>query len=230
MDPGVKKMYRIRRWETAARTRWPTLVGPRSGFSLHPGTISFLGTTVAFGIKTMLVDDRCTLALQGDVELTVAPDIIQLGAVALSEPQTQTLVIDLGAVTLIDFAGLASLVRLSNMAGKLNKQLHLSRIPHRVQTLFQITGLDTLFMDTHATPERCASYEFSAGRCQLVTGHDGPHATHIDGTYPSGSCLTWHPGELNHWPVNAAHRWVSDLPWAAGLRPAGAEPSAATPV
>jgi hypothetical protein len=61
-------------------------------------------------------------------------------------------------------------------------------------------------------PERCLTYGFDPGRCQLKTGHPGHHAAKADDEY-----LTWDTHNVSRWSSTAL--WLFDLPWADGLQP-----------
>jgi hypothetical protein len=62
--------------------------------------------------------------------------------------------------------------------------------------------------------ERCASYDRNAGRCQLASGHAGPHAVRTDDKY-----LTWDMHEVSHWSSHKPPLWIFDLAWCPGLQP-----------
>jgi hypothetical protein len=63
--------------------------------------------------------------------------------------------------------------------------------------------------------ERCSSYDFSAGRCQLETRHGGPHCVRGRDAY-----LTWDLHAISHWSAEKPPPWIVSLDWAPGLHPA----------
>jgi len=63
-------------------------------------------------------------------------------------------------------------------------------------------------------PERCLTYGYD--RCQLKTGHEGPHAARSDEGY-----RTWDLRLVSRWAGTAL--WLFDLPWAEGLQPMPAD-------
>jgi anti-sigma B factor antagonist len=99
-----------------------------------------------FRIRAIPDTDSCTLALTGEVDLAVAPDLIELGTVSIGEPTTRTLIIDLEAVTFIDSTGIGALVQLHNVAEAAVKTLTLSHIPSRVRQVLTIAGLSDFFV------------------------------------------------------------------------------------
>jgi hypothetical protein len=65
-------------------------------------------------------------------------------------------------------------------------------------------------------PERCLTYGFDPGRCQLKRGHHEPHAVRYEDGY-----LTWDVRQVSRWSSTAL--WLFDLPWADGLQPMPAD-------
>lgn len=98
-----------------------------------------------FRIRAIPDTDSCTLALTGEVDLAVAPDLVELGTVSIDEPTTKTLFIDLAAVTFIDSTGIGALVQLHNVAEAADKQFTLYRVPARVAQVLTISGLGNFF-------------------------------------------------------------------------------------
>jgi anti-anti-sigma factor len=98
-------------------------------------------------IKAATFPDRCVLALTGDIDLEASPEIVEMGRAALTDPTTPTLVLDLAAVTFIDSTGLGTLIRLRNLAERLDKQLMLAHVPAGVQKVMTLTGLDAIFIE-----------------------------------------------------------------------------------
>ena len=101
-----------------------------------------------FRIRVLPGATRCTLLLEGEVDLAVADDIVALGAASLSETATQTLIIDLHAVTFIDSTAIGALIRLRNLATESDKRVELTQVPARVQKVLNLTGLHHTFDET----------------------------------------------------------------------------------
>lgn len=76
--------------------------------------------------------------------------------------------------------------------------------------------MGAIVMGLSDLPERCLSYEFDPGRCQLTSGHHGQHAARCDDEY-----LTWDARYVSRWSSTAL--WLFDLPWADGLQPMPAD-------
>jgi hypothetical protein len=62
--------------------------------------------------------------------------------------------------------------------------------------------------------ERCADYERSVGRCQLLTGHGGPHAISVDAAF-----ITWDSDATSQWVKAKPPGWLVNLAWAPGYQP-----------
>jgi anti-sigma B factor antagonist len=99
-----------------------------------------------FRIRAVPATDSCTLVLTGEIDLAVAPDLIELGTVSIGEPTTKTLFIDLEAVTFIDSTGIGALVQLHNTAEAADRRLTLRHIPARVRQVLTISGLGEFFL------------------------------------------------------------------------------------
>jgi hypothetical protein len=69
--------------------------------------------------------------------------------------------------------------------------------------------------ESSAPFERCATYDRDSGRCQLLAGHIGPHATEVGGS----TCMTWHANRSQYWPLYQAPHWLIYLPWVPGYQP-----------
>jgi hypothetical protein len=69
-------------------------------------------------------------------------------------------------------------------------------------------------MTTSLEGRRCAA-RTSAGRCQLQSLHDGPHARASQIAY-----LTWTAGrEPYHWSLSKPPDWLLVLPWMPETHP-----------
>jgi hypothetical protein len=69
--------------------------------------------------------------------------------------------------------------------------------------------------ESSAPLERCPIYDRDSGRCQLLAEHLGPHATEVG----DSTCMTWHAGQTQYWPLYQAPHWLIDLPWIPGHQP-----------
>jgi anti-sigma B factor antagonist len=98
-----------------------------------------------FRIMAVPGEGTCTLVLSGEADLAVADDIVQLGSLSLDDPATHRLVIDLQAVTFIDSSALSAFVTLNNLAQGSSCRFELTHVPHRVQRVLAISGLDQVF-------------------------------------------------------------------------------------
>ncbi len=94
-----------------------------------------------FRVNAVPRDGVCTLVLQGEADLAVADDIVTLGALSLGEPTTQSLIVDLQAVTFIDSSAIGALIRLHNLATDAGKQFQLAHMPERVRQVLILTSL-----------------------------------------------------------------------------------------
>ena len=63
--------------------------------------------------------------------------------------------------------------------------------------------------------ERCSSYGFAAGRCQLEIQHGGLHCVRGRDAF-----LTWEGLAVSCWSAEKPPLWIVDLAWAPGLHPA----------
>ena len=75
----------------------------------------------------------------------MADDIVALGTVSLSETATDTVILDLAAVTFMDSSAIGALVRLRNLAAESGKHLQLAHIPDRVRQVLTLTALVNTF-------------------------------------------------------------------------------------
>jgi anti-sigma B factor antagonist len=104
-----------------------------------------------FGITAAIDGDTCTLIITGEVDLARAPEIIDLGTASLDESWSQSLTIDLRAVTFMDSTGLGALITLHNAAEARGKRVALRSVPPRVHRLLKLTSLDGFFAIADAT-------------------------------------------------------------------------------
>lgn len=98
-----------------------------------------------FRIALVPHEGTCSLLLSGESDMAVAPDILALGTVALDDPTTHTLLIDLAEVTFIDSSTIAVLVRLRNLAQGPDKKLLLVGPSPRLLRVLDLAGLRGVF-------------------------------------------------------------------------------------
>jgi anti-sigma B factor antagonist len=111
-----------------------------------PGAYPVQGATMGrFRIKAAPGDKTCTLILHGEADLAVADDIVALGTLSLAETTTDTLILDLEAVTFMDSTSIGAMIRLRNLATDSGKHLQLAHVPDRVRQVLSLTGLGGTF-------------------------------------------------------------------------------------
>ncbi|MDT4979290.1 MAG: hypothetical protein QOG07_1169 [Pseudonocardiales bacterium] len=103
---------------------------------------------VNFTLDTAVHGGRCELIVTGEIDVCSADDVAALGMLNLTETRVTELVVDLAGVTFIDSTGLGALVRIRNIALEFNKELTFRDPSPRVQKLFKLTGLDSVFAAT----------------------------------------------------------------------------------
>jgi anti-sigma B factor antagonist len=107
---------------------------------------------VDFTLDAAVHGSRCELLVTGEVDIYSAEDVAALGMLNLTEPKVTELIVDLAGVTFIDSTGLGALVRIRNIALEFNKEVTFRDPSPRVQQLFKLTGLDSVFVaSTRAT-------------------------------------------------------------------------------
>jgi anti-sigma B factor antagonist len=114
------------------------------------GTPKGGGLVVNFTVHTAVHGRRCDLIVTGEIDVYSADDVAALGMLNLTEPRVTELIVDLGGVTFIDSTGLGALVRIRNIALEFDKELTFRDPSPRVQKLFKLTGLDSVFAATTA--------------------------------------------------------------------------------
>lgn len=103
---------------------------------------------VNFTLDTAVHGGQCDLMVTGEVDVYSADDVAALGMLSLTEPRVTELIVDLAGVTFIDSTGLGALVRIRNIALEVNKEVTFRDPSPRVQKLFKLTGLDSVFAAT----------------------------------------------------------------------------------
>jgi anti-anti-sigma factor len=88
--------------------------------------------------------DVCTITLTGRIDASIALDIEQELLLLISEGSCK-LVTTLSEVTFISSAGLRSLIAVLKQAKREGGDLRLAEMDRRVQEVFDITGISTIF-------------------------------------------------------------------------------------
>ena len=105
-----------------------------------------------FRIHAVPGDGKCSLVLEGEIDVDAAPDVVALGVASLGQADIEVLTVDLAQVTFIDSTAIGALILLRNTATESGKHLVVTRVPMRVRKVMAITGLDAVFEITTDTP------------------------------------------------------------------------------
>jgi anti-sigma B factor antagonist len=95
-------------------------------------------------VEFEIVDGVATLVVTGEIDLSSAPRLQELGEMALVET-VSTLRIRLADVSFIDSSGLAALIAIQNAAGRGRQAVILERPSERVTRLLEVAGLAAHF-------------------------------------------------------------------------------------
>ncbi|MEW2354569.1 STAS domain-containing protein [Spirillospora sp. NPDC029432] len=93
------------------------------------------------GLTTRRRSGRTIVALHGDLDMSSAPALRE-DLIGTLHHSAQVLILDLGAVTFCDTAGLAVLVGVQRRATGLGITVHLAAPRPQIAELLRITGLD----------------------------------------------------------------------------------------
>lgn len=96
------------------------------------------------GITTAIDGAECVLTVVGEIDLTSAQKVTDLGVGALQTDAIRLLVVDLSAVTYIDSTELGALVRMRHEATIQGKLFSIRNPSAAVWTSLRITALDTV--------------------------------------------------------------------------------------
>ena len=100
----------------------------------------------ALSIEILTTDDRTVVRVAGEVDLATQGMVDAALAAEGIEPRALT--VDLAGVTFLDSAGLRMLVLLHQRCADNGGSLVVTSPPPAVQTLFEITGLDSILTIT----------------------------------------------------------------------------------
>lgn len=95
-------------------------------------------------VSTAIVGDECVLTLSGEIDISCAEQIGDLGVGTLESHGIRVLALDLSAVTFIDSTGLAALVRMYHAAAAHGKLLSVRNPSEAVCKLLSLSALDTV--------------------------------------------------------------------------------------
>lgn len=87
---------------------------------------------------------ECRLALSGEIDLSVMPDLVA-ELEYLIEQVSARLLVDLSEVTFIDSSGLVALIRAKSSADQRGGELVLTGADEAVESLLRLTHLDRYF-------------------------------------------------------------------------------------
>lgn len=97
-----------------------------------------------FTATSQLLNGTCTVALSGELDLSVAPEFRQLMEPIAIDEAIQ-LVINLKELTYIDSTGIGILLSILKTRHGLNAGLLVEEVPDQIQKLFDMTGIAKFF-------------------------------------------------------------------------------------
>ena len=92
-----------------------------------------------------LTDSPNVLALEGEIDLHVSPDIAE-SLKAVIDKRPPRVVIDLSGVTYVDSSGLAVLIEAMQNVEEYGGKLALAGLNENVRSIFEIARLDQVFL------------------------------------------------------------------------------------
>ena len=101
-------------------------------------------------IGDLRAGEECVVTLQGELDLSTAPDL-EAGLRRALEGSPGSIMLDLDALTFIDSSGLRVLVAISQEARDRNATLGLRNVPRHAQRVLDITGLSDWFKTPDAS-------------------------------------------------------------------------------
>ena len=103
-------------------------------------------------VKAVRWTDRCAVVdVRGEVDIRRSGEF-QQALLAVLDGKPERVVVNLGEVTYMDSAGVASLVKFLSRARRRQVGLRLAALSDRVRSIFEITRLDGVF-EIHSTVE-----------------------------------------------------------------------------
>lgn len=98
----------------------------------------------AYRCETSRIEARAVLAVGGDLDLASAPRLLDDADAAMADP-TESIALDLGAVTFVDSSGLTALLRVQRNATERGIAFTLGPVPPQVRRVIDIAGLGPTF-------------------------------------------------------------------------------------
>jgi anti-anti-sigma factor len=99
---------------------------------------------MGFAVERTAEPDGVCVAVAGEVDIDTAPRLRLALAEALQE--ANQVVVDLGAVTFLDSAGLSTLIATHQRAEAAGTTFRLRRVPPLVLRLLALTGMDSVLV------------------------------------------------------------------------------------
>ena len=119
-----------------------------------------------FGVDVRMASGQCVVTVAGDVDAATAPMLGGILDVAFAQGATD-LIVDLGAATFMDAAGLRVLDAASSRFTKGKGRFVLRAVPPGVERILQITGLDSKIAIELAAPAVVAVCAGGAERVEI---------------------------------------------------------------
>jgi len=89
--------------------------------------------------------DGALVCLSGQIDIDSSPAVRDRLVALLNAPRPKAVTIDLSAITHIDSSGVATLIEALKIARGQTTEITLQGLPHRLRTLFEVTGILALF-------------------------------------------------------------------------------------
>jgi len=92
-------------------------------------------------MNAVMNDARATVTMHGELDLATAPDVEERATLLLRRQPIDRLTFDMAGVPIVDSAGLAALVRISQRAHAVGCTLELINVSPFVRRVLDVTGL-----------------------------------------------------------------------------------------
>ncbi|MDP6890626.1 MAG: STAS domain-containing protein [Phycisphaerales bacterium] len=102
------------------------------------------GNSGSLSISIDQGDDQLVVTPVGEIDLSTSPQLRQTLQTVLVDGDT-TVVVDLAEVPYMDSSGVATLVEALQICLRQHRELVLARLSTRVESIFKISKLDTVF-------------------------------------------------------------------------------------
>ncbi|AWB45984.1 anti-sigma F factor antagonist [Paenibacillus sp. CAA11] len=97
-----------------------------------------------FSATTQMQDGACTVFLNGELDLSVAPDFRQVMEPLVGDGNLD-LIINLKDLKYIDSTGIGILLSILKVRHGMNAQFYVREVPDQIQKLFEMTGISKFF-------------------------------------------------------------------------------------